>query len=161
MLASTGMTEEPVVSRAMASIWSPRTPACFTAVARGFRQRPHMVFVRLGSVFRIFALAVQRVLGNRRCQQATLAVHDRHPNVQCPEIHPSNDRHDGSAKPDCASTSPTRSSGWSPRERPLRQSRSWRLHDARIPVRKCNEAASASAGSPPLPRRQRSPADRQ
>ena len=61
-------------------------------LARGGGQGAHVIFVRLGGVFRIFALAVQRIFGNRGFQQPALAVHDRNAHAQRSEIY---SRHDG------------------------------------------------------------------
>ena len=52
-----------------------------------------MVVMRLGSVFGIFALAVQRVLGDRGFEQASFAIDQRNANAQRSEIHSSHDGH--------------------------------------------------------------------
>ena len=61
-------------------------------LASGRGQGAHVIFVRLGGVFRIFALAVQRIFGDRGFEQPALAVHDGDADAQSSEI---NSRHDG------------------------------------------------------------------
>jgi hypothetical protein len=59
----------------------------------GGGQSAHMVFVRLGGVFGVFALAVQRIFGDGGFQQAALAVNDRDADAQRPEVDSSHNGH--------------------------------------------------------------------
>ncbi len=61
--------------------------------ARGRGQRPHVIVMRLRGIFRIFALAVQRILGDGGVEQATFAVDQRNANAQCSKINAGHDRH--------------------------------------------------------------------
>ncbi len=56
-------------------------------------QRAHVVLVRLGGVFRVFAFAVQGIFGEGRVQQPALAVHDGDANAQGSKVDSSYDRH--------------------------------------------------------------------
>ena len=57
------------------------------------RQRAHVIFMRLRRVLRIFTLAVQRIFGDGRIQQPSLAVHQRNAHAQGSEIDSRNNRH--------------------------------------------------------------------
>ena len=46
-------------------------------LARGGSERPHVVLMRLGGVFGVFALAVQGVLGDSGFEQASFAIYQR------------------------------------------------------------------------------------
>ena len=92
MPSPTGTTLEPVVSSAIASTWSPEMPAAFTAARVASASAAHVVVMRLRGEIRILALAVQRILGDRRRQHAALAVDDRGAHAERAEI---DSRHDG------------------------------------------------------------------
>ena len=62
-------------------------------LASGGGQGTHVVFVRLGGVFRVFALAVQRIFGDRGLQQPALTVHDRDADAESSEVNSSHNRH--------------------------------------------------------------------
>src|SRR6185369_1095518 len=98
MSLPTGMTDEPVVSRAMAAIWSPDA-GILEGLARGNGERGHLVVVRLRGVLGIFALAMQRVLGNGGTEHAPLAIDDRYPHAQRAEVDARHNRHQ---QPPCA-----------------------------------------------------------
>jgi hypothetical protein len=66
---------------------------CRSEIARCGGKRPHVIFMGLGSVFGIFALAVQRVLGDRGFEQASFAIDQGNANAQCSEIHSSHEGH--------------------------------------------------------------------
>ena len=68
-------------------------PADFTACARGLGQRAHVVFVRLRGEVRIFALAVQRILGDGGREKPALAVDDRDADAEGAEIYSCYDGH--------------------------------------------------------------------
>ena len=72
---------------------------------RGRSQRPHVIGVRLRGEFRIVALAMERICGDGRCQQAALTVHQRNADVQSPKINPSNDGHPALRKKNSPPTS--------------------------------------------------------
>src|SRR4051812_45472862 len=62
-------------------------------LASGGGQSAHMVFMRLGRVFRIFPLAMQWIFSNRRSQHSALAIDDRDTNTESPKIYPRNYGH--------------------------------------------------------------------
>ena len=61
--------------------------------ARRVRQRSHVIFVGLCREFRIFALAVQGILGNRGRQNPSFAVYDGDAHAERAEIHSCHNRH--------------------------------------------------------------------
>ena len=61
--------------------------------ARRGDQRPHVVVMGLRGVFGIFALAVQRILGDGGFEQAAFAVDQRNTNAQRSEIDSGHDGH--------------------------------------------------------------------
>src|SRR6185369_2958607 len=62
-------------------------------LAGGGGQGTHVVFVRLGGVFRVFALAVQGIFGDRGPQQPAFAIHDRDADAESSEVNSSHNRH--------------------------------------------------------------------
>jgi len=61
--------------------------------ARRGGQCPHVIVMGLGGIFRIFALAVQCVLGDGGLDQTPFAVDKRNTNAQGPEVDSSHDGH--------------------------------------------------------------------
>jgi hypothetical protein len=70
-----------------------RNAGFLQGLTRRSSQCTHVVVVRLGGVFRIFALAVQRVLDAGGVNQAALAVDQRNTNAQGSEVDSGHDRH--------------------------------------------------------------------
>ena len=68
--------------------------SCFLdSLARGDGQGAHLIVVRLRGVFRIFALAMEGIFGERSGEQTAFAIHDGNANAQSSEIDSSYDGH--------------------------------------------------------------------
>jgi len=65
----------------------------FHGLASSARQGAHLVVVRLRGEFRIFTLAMERVVRKRGREQTPFAIYDRNANAQSSEIDSSYDRH--------------------------------------------------------------------
>ena len=100
MLASTGITLEPVVSSAMAIDIAAAHACLLQRCAHGLDQRVHLVVMRLRRVVGIVAAAMQRIFRGRGAEPSAhlarcirVAVEQRHANAQCAEIDACYDRH--------------------------------------------------------------------
>ena len=93
MFASTGMTLEPVVSSAMASIWSPAMPAFGEDLAHGLDERVHLVGVGLRGVVGVFAAAVQGIAGGGCAEAAALGVEQSDAHAEGSEVDAGDNTH--------------------------------------------------------------------